>query len=321
MDALSWSPPAAFAHEFCPGRDRGEDLAMRWAYRARVPRGMCLCSGASTISLMSATSAVVSWLGLVLGHEDRSSKPQTAVEARFHRWYRPDSRCTICKITARGRNGFALVMARRIPALALPSGSRSPARVKPEARRIARRIRTTAARMRTRRSSFVMVSTNCCLAWSGGSMVTTGREPRRRQVDMVERGMVTCLGRHLVPVLTTCSRIRWSYAQRVQSVAVGVSSIAKVSSALAHQASKETNDIEGADVANTKCERSAHTAGMRQVASTPARHRQWPVPAVRHAHAWLFRGPSPSESFATSSTCPRPYQRQLGYCFCKVLTA
>jgi hypothetical protein len=33
-------------------------------------------------------------------------------------------------------------------------------------------------------------------------MVTTGREPRRRQVETVERGILMCLGRHLVPVLT-----------------------------------------------------------------------------------------------------------------------
>jgi hypothetical protein len=46
-------------------------------------------SGASTMSLMLATSMGESWVGLVLGHEERSSKPQTAVEARFHRWYRP----------------------------------------------------------------------------------------------------------------------------------------------------------------------------------------------------------------------------------------
>ena len=55
-------------------------------------------SGANTMSLMSATSAGVSWLELVLGHEERSSKPQTAVEARFHLWYRPDSRRAIRKI-------------------------------------------------------------------------------------------------------------------------------------------------------------------------------------------------------------------------------
>ena len=73
-------------------------------------------SCASTMSLMLATSVGVSWLGLVLGHEERSSKPQTAVDARFHRWYRPGWRCTIRKITARGRNGVALAIARRIPA-------------------------------------------------------------------------------------------------------------------------------------------------------------------------------------------------------------
>ena len=105
----------------------------------------------------------------------RSSKPQTAAAARFHRWYRPGSICAIRKITASERNGVALVMARRIPALAAPLTRRSPARVKPDARSIARRTRATAARMRARRSSFTMVSTNCCRSWSSGSMVTTGR--------------------------------------------------------------------------------------------------------------------------------------------------
>jgi hypothetical protein len=42
---------------------------------------MCRFSGANTMSLMSATSADVSWLGLVLGHEERSPKQQTAMEA------------------------------------------------------------------------------------------------------------------------------------------------------------------------------------------------------------------------------------------------
>jgi len=31
--------------------------------------------------------------------------------------------------------------------------------------------------------------------------------------------MATCLGRHLVPGLTTWARRRWSYVQRVQDVA------------------------------------------------------------------------------------------------------
>jgi hypothetical protein len=72
-----------------------------------------------------------------------------------------------------------------------------------------------------------MVLSNCWRSWSGGSIVTTGREPRRRQVETVERGILMCLGRHLMPDLTTCSRIRWSYVQRVREVDLGVSSIAK----------------------------------------------------------------------------------------------
>ena len=108
-------------------------LPMPWAWRDSVRRDMWRFSCASTMSLILASSVGVSWLGLVLGHEERSSKPKTAVDARFHRWYRPGWRCTIRKIMARGRNGVALAIARRIPALALPSGSRSPARANPEA--------------------------------------------------------------------------------------------------------------------------------------------------------------------------------------------
>ncbi len=153
------------------------------------------------------------------------------------------------KITVSGRNAFALVMARRIPALAAPSGSRSPARVKPEARSIGRRTRTTAARMRTRRSSFAMVSTNYWRSWSIGSMVMTGREPRRRQVDTVERGMVTRLGRHLVPDLTPGPE----YGGRRRSVSVSLPWRC-LSSRKHHQpgfASKRFNDIKAVEVAYT----------------------------------------------------------------------
>jgi hypothetical protein len=81
--------------------------------------------------------------------------------------------------------------------------------------------------------------------------------------ETVERGILMCLGRHLVPVLTTWFRIRWSYAHRVRDVAAWVSGIAKASPLMAHLANKYFNDISHADVANTKCERSAHTAGRR----------------------------------------------------------
>jgi len=47
-----------------------------------------------------------------------------------------------------------------------------------------------------------------------------------------------------------------------RGVAVEVSGIADVSLVMARLANKETNDISGADVANTKCERSAHAARM-----------------------------------------------------------
>src|ERR1017187_300755 len=69
-----------------------------------------------------------------------------------------------------------------------------------------------------------------------------------------------CLGRHLVPVLTTCSRIWWSYVQRVQDVAIGVSGIAKASPPWLTWPTK-TSMILGMPLLRTPlCGRSAHTA-------------------------------------------------------------
>ena len=56
-------------------------------------------------------------------------------------WYRPNSRRTMRRMTAKGRNASALEMARRIPALAFPSGSRF---LKAEARSKSSKRRTTA---------------------------------------------------------------------------------------------------------------------------------------------------------------------------------
>jgi hypothetical protein len=57
------------------------------------------------------------------------------------------------------------------------------------------------------------------------------------------------LGRHLVPDLTTWSRRRWSYAQRVREVVVAMFSLPKASPAMAHQASQNTNNIRHAALA------------------------------------------------------------------------
>src|ERR1017187_3106481 len=103
-----------------------------------VRRGIWRDSGARTISLTVATSAAVSRPGLVRGHENRSSRLQTKA-ARRHAWYRAGSRSAIRRMTASGRNGPALAIARRMPALAVPSGSRWPARLKPDARRSAKK--------------------------------------------------------------------------------------------------------------------------------------------------------------------------------------
>jgi len=86
MNALPRPTPAALTE--------AKTLPIRWAWRASVRRAMWRFSGANTMSLMLATSVGVSWLGLVRGQEDRSSKPQARVEARCHAWYRPGSRCT-----------------------------------------------------------------------------------------------------------------------------------------------------------------------------------------------------------------------------------
>ena len=60
-----------------------------------------------------------------------------------------------------------------------------------------------------------------------------------------------CLGRHLMPDLTTWTRRRWSYVQRVQGVAVRVFGIAKDSPVMAHLASKDIDDIKHAALAHT----------------------------------------------------------------------
>jgi len=159
--------------------------------------------------------------------------------------------------------GLRLVMARRIAALALPSGSRwPPARLKPEARSSARRIRTTAARTRARRSSFAMVSSNCCRSWSNGSMVTTGRRPRRRQVPTVDRGMARCLGKHLMPVRRTCSRMRWSYTRRVCDAAGRVLIITKGSPAGRHPPAKTSMILRVPQMRTQRCWRSSRAAAL-----------------------------------------------------------
>ncbi len=59
---------------------------------------------------------------------------------------------------------------------------------------------------RARRSSFASESSNCCRSCSIGSMLTTGRGPRRVQVETVDRGNGDVLGQasgaaadHLLP--------------------------------------------------------------------------------------------------------------------------
>ena len=82
-------------------------LPMRWACMASVRRDMWRFSGASTMSLISATSEGVSWLGLVRGQEYQSFKPQAREESqRFHAWYRPGSRWRIRRSMASGRNAL-----------------------------------------------------------------------------------------------------------------------------------------------------------------------------------------------------------------------
>jgi hypothetical protein len=73
---------------------------------------MCLYSGANTISLTAATSLLVSWPGLVRGHDERSVSSQ-AFSARRQAWYRPDSnpkmRRMMAKILLRDRDDKTVV--------------------------------------------------------------------------------------------------------------------------------------------------------------------------------------------------------------------
>ncbi len=205
------------------------------------------------------------------------------MEARCHAWYRPGSRCAIRRSTASGRNGVAPEMARRMPALAAPPGSRRPARMNPEARRSAKRSRTTAARTRTRRSSFASESSNCCRSCSIGSRLTTGRGPRRVQLETVDRGMATCLGRHLVPLRITCSRRRWSYAWRVRGVAMGVFIITRTAPP-GTQPPAKTRTILGVPMLRTrKRGMSAHAAGRLPHAAGMGRVRA-SLPDVNYIH-------------------------------------
>jgi hypothetical protein len=114
--------------------------------------------------------------------------------------------------------------------------------------------------------------TRCLQAASNTWHVLVGSS----QVETVERGILMCLGRHLVPVLTTCSRTRWSYAQRACEVDLGVSSIAKASRLTAHQASQYFNDIRHADVAYTKVLNVCARSRARQAVGARAEARALP---------------------------------------------
>jgi len=82
-------------------------LPMRWAYAARVLTGMCRYSGASTMSLMLATSAGRSWLGLVLRAGGTVVQTADYPGGALPYVVSPGLECAIRKIMARGRNGFA----------------------------------------------------------------------------------------------------------------------------------------------------------------------------------------------------------------------
>jgi hypothetical protein len=114
---------------------------------------------------------------------------EMGLAARDSACKRPCSRPTVRRMMAMGRNASALVIARRIPAFAFTSGRRFVTKLNPEARSKASKRRTTAASCRARFSQRALVSSASCRSWPTGSVVTTGRRPRRRQVETVERGI------------------------------------------------------------------------------------------------------------------------------------
>jgi hypothetical protein len=111
VEALTLTPPAMPVYRLCPGTVEGEHLA----------DSLCIASqgGKRQLPVLGRQRKVPNVLhlggrdldGPVLGHGERSSKPQTAVEARYHLWHRLASRRVIRKITARGRTGLALAIA------------------------------------------------------------------------------------------------------------------------------------------------------------------------------------------------------------------
>jgi len=116
--------------------------------------------------------------------------------------------------------------------------------------------------------------------------------------------MATCLGRHLVPDLTTWSRRRWSYAQRVREVVVAVFSIPKASLAMAHQANQNTNDIRHAALAYIKV-RNVFVRSLA-VANSPSETRN-----SRDVSRCLtrFQFPMGSQSFVFVF-CPRMHRER-----------
>ena len=85
VNAKARAVPTALANEPSPRGDGREDLADALGVEAEAAQGMWRYSGARTMSLTVATSAAVSWLGTVLGHGERSSRPQVTA-TRFHAW-------------------------------------------------------------------------------------------------------------------------------------------------------------------------------------------------------------------------------------------
>jgi hypothetical protein len=145
---------------------------------------MCLYSGAKTISFTAATSLPVRWPGLVRGHDERSESSH-AFSARLQAWRRPGS----SPDGGQGKEGFGAGDGAKEAGFGLSfweansiegeaGGTKQGEQEAHNGGEHSRALLPTRAG-----------SSASCLSWSNGSVVTTGRSPRRRQVETVDRGI------------------------------------------------------------------------------------------------------------------------------------
>jgi hypothetical protein len=186
MDALARTAPAMLTNELGPGCRGGEDLADALGITSKgakrhVPvlgRQHHLLDGGHFVAgeLARACPWARRSVGEVAGY--LCSSP-SMVAPRFEADDVQDG--------GQGKEGFGAGDGAKEPGLGL--SFRETIFIEGEARSKTSRRRTTAASTRARLSQRALDSSATCLSWSNGSVVTTGRSPRCRQVETVERGM------------------------------------------------------------------------------------------------------------------------------------